>query len=60
MKKTIFLSLFLCFSILKLSAQEKPNVLILYTDDLGYGDLGCYGATAISTPHIDWIAQNGL
>ena len=61
MKKTFLLSFLLCFfSFLKLSAQEKPNVLILYTDDLGYGDLGCYGATAISTPHIDWIAQNGL
>jgi len=33
---------------------------MLYTDDLGYGDLSCYGATAISTPHIDCLAQNGL
>jgi arylsulfatase A len=44
----------------QLKAQQKPNVLILYTDDLGYGDLGCYGATAIATPHIDWLAENGL
>jgi arylsulfatase A len=61
MKKTFLLSIFLCFmATLQLSAQQKPNVLILYTDDLGYGDLSCYGATAISTPHIDWLAQNGL
>ncbi|MFT4205110.1 MAG: arylsulfatase [Chitinophagaceae bacterium] len=41
-------------------AQQKPNVLILYTDDLGYGDLSCYGAQHIETPQIDWLAQNGL
>lgn len=40
-------------------AQQKPNVLVLYTDDLGYGDLSCYGAKAISTPNIDWLAENG-
>ena len=61
MKKTFLFSILLSFfSALQLSAQRKPNVLILYTDDLGYGDLSCYGATAISTPHIDWLAQNGL
>lgn len=41
-------------------AQQKPNVLILYTDDLGYGDLSCYGAQHIATPQIDWLARNGL
>ncbi len=50
--------LFLCIGIT--SAQQKPNVLILYTDDLGYGDLSCYGATNISTPHIDWLSDNGI
>lgn len=38
----------------------RPNVLILYTDDLGYGDLSCNGATAIATPHIDRLAQRGV
>ncbi|MEO8413637.1 MAG: arylsulfatase [Ginsengibacter sp.] len=61
MKKVFLTIVFLSiFSILQLHAQQKPNVLILYTDDLGYGDLSCYGARAISTPHIDWLAQNGL
>ena len=61
MKKAFLFTFFLCsFSAIQLKAQQKPNVLILYTDDLGYGDLSCYGATAISTPHIDWLAQNGL
>lgn len=43
-----------------LQAVEKPNILIIFTDDLGYGDLGCYGATQLETPHIDGLAENGL
>ncbi len=38
----------------------KPNIVIFYADDLGYGDLGCYGAEDIKTPNIDSIAQNGI
>ena len=41
-------------------AQKKPNVIIIYADDLGYGDLSCYGATKISTPNIDALAKKGL
>ena len=37
-----------------------PNVVIIYADDLGYGDLGCFGATDIKTPHIDRIARDGI
>jgi arylsulfatase A len=40
--------------------QRKPNILIIYVDDLGYGDLGCYGATAVQTPNVDALAKNGL
>ncbi len=40
--------------------QVKPNVIIIYTDDLGYGDLSCYGAKQIQTPNIDRLAKNGL
>src|SRR5690606_19759269 len=39
---------------------EKPNVVILYLDDLGYGDLSSYGATELQTPHIDALAKEGL
>lgn len=39
---------------------QKPNIVIIYADDLGYGDVSCYGATKISTPNIDRIARQGL
>ena len=38
----------------------KPNIIYLMFDDLGYGDLGCYGQTQIETPNIDALAANGL
>lgn len=38
----------------------KPNVIVIYADDLGYGDLGCYGATQVHTPNIDSLAKEGL
>ena len=41
-------------------ASEKPNVVLIYIDDLGYGDLGAYGCTDIPTPHIDRLASEGV
>lgn len=41
-------------------AASKPNIIIIYADDLGYGDLSCYGATKIKTPHIDGLAKEGM
>ena len=41
-------------------AQRQPNVIVIYADDLGYGDLSCYGADQIQTPHIDSLAKEGL
>lgn len=38
----------------------KPNIIFIMADDLGYGDLGCYGQEVMQTPHIDALAQNGL
>ena len=40
--------------------NEKPNVIYLIADDLGIGDLSCYGATRVSTPHIDSLAAQGM
>ena len=42
------------------SADERPNVIYILADDLGYGDLSCYGQTKLRTPHIDRLASEGL
>jgi arylsulfatase A-like enzyme len=65
--KNIFLMILASVSFSILLAQpftpmreQKPNVIFIYVDDLGYGDLSCYGATKISTPNIDQLASEGL
>ena len=40
--------------------DAKPNVVILFADDMGYGDLACYGHPRIRTPHLDRLADEGL
>lgn len=44
----------------KTTSKESPNVIVILADDLGYSDLGCYGATKISTPNIDTLASRGV
>jgi arylsulfatase A-like enzyme len=39
---------------------RKPNIVMIYIDDLGYGDVGCYGATRVKTPNVDRLAREGL
>ena len=39
---------------------RKPNLIILLADDLGYGDVGCFGSPDVPTPHIDSIAASGI
>ncbi len=41
-------------------AQSRANIVLIYTDDLGYGDVSCYGAAALRTPNIDRLAKEGL
>jgi arylsulfatase A-like enzyme len=36
-----------------------PNIIVIYADDIGYGDLGCYGGTGAKTPHVDRLAREG-
>lgn len=50
--------LFVCVSFLTFG--QKPNVIVIYVDDLGFGDLGCYGSKTIKTPNIDQLARKGL
>jgi arylsulfatase A-like enzyme len=40
--------------------QRRPNVVLIYADDLGYGDVSCYGATEVATPNIDRLAREGI
>ena len=42
------------------TAKSTPNIVVIMADDLGYGDLSCYGATNIETPNIDRLAANGI
>ena len=54
-------ALILCVSVTvsSVASDTPPNIVFIFVDDQGYYDLGCYGATEVSTPHIDAMAQNG-
>ncbi|MDR1958011.1 MAG: sulfatase-like hydrolase/transferase [Planctomycetaceae bacterium] len=61
MKKSILLTVIMLFTAItnSLFAGDKPNILFLLADDLGWGDLGCYGNTRIKTPSLDRLAREG-
>jgi len=40
--------------------MDRPNIVVILADDMGYGDLSCYGATRFKTPHMDYIAERGI
>jgi len=40
--------------------RDRPNIVIVYADDLGYGDVGCFGADDLRTPHLDRLAARGV
>lgn len=55
-------TLHLAASVTALGGAEsaRPNIVLIYADDLGYGDIACQGATRVSTPNIDRLAKEGL
>lgn len=53
------LAAFAFFVGLLAQGADKPNIIVIMADDLGYGDVGCYGATAVKTPNIDRLASEG-
>ena len=59
--RTFFCCLFCLPLLAEVSTGEeaKPNFIIIFTDDQGYGDLGCFGSKTINTPNIDQLAARG-
>ena len=47
-------------SMASISGAAAPNIVFIMADDLGYGELGCYGQQVMSTPHLDQMAQEGM
>lgn len=61
MKNTLrALTVLMSFAGLSILAAEKPNIIYILADDLGYGDLGCYGQKVIKTPNLDRMASQGM
>ena len=58
-KSVLFGTLF-CMAFNACAQKTNPNIVIIYVDDLGYGDVGVNGAIGVETPHIDKLASNGL
>ncbi|WP_082795886.1 sulfatase-like hydrolase/transferase [Flammeovirga sp. SJP92] len=59
MKQLIFIVL-MCFTTTISMGQDKPNIVIMMTDNQGYGDMGCYGGLRVPTPHMDKLAESGI
>ena len=63
-KLALILSVISCSPFVAVEAAkpsaDRPNIVYIMADDLGYGDLGCYGQKLIQTPHIDRLAKRGM
>ena len=63
MRRLVLLQAVFCYLVFVVNCSvsaEKPNIIFIMADDLGYGALGCFGQTKIKTPHIDQIAAEGI
>src|SRR5262245_854134 len=59
MSRFILLLVLLFAAATSSSVAARPNIVIIFADDLGYGDLGCYGSTTNRTPRLDRLAREG-
>jgi arylsulfatase A len=60
MRIGLFLLFIFLLTIAGLKTLSRPNIIIILADDLGYGELGCYGQAIIKTNHIDKRSQSGI
>ncbi len=58
--RLLALCVLVCLAARAHADERPPNFVIIFADDLGYGDLGCFGSTTIKTPHIDRLAAEGM
>ena len=59
MKYLFLLLALICASCASSAKIDKPNFIIIFTDDQGYNDVGCFGSPLIKTPHLDKMAAQG-
>src|SRR4051794_37773692 len=60
MKKIVLLTWFLGGLVAGIDGAERPNILVIFANDLGYGDIGCQGGRDVPTPNIDALAASGV
>src|SRR5687767_15439041 len=60
LRSSLFMLLVLFAGATAAAADTPPNFVIIFADDLGYGDLSCYGHPTIRTPHLDRMAAEGM
>ena len=58
--RPLLLLLALALPLAAAPAARPPNIVLIFCDDLGYADVGCYGAKGYKTPHIDRLAKQGV
>lgn len=58
--RAFILTILFAFASVFCHATEKPNIIYILADDLGYNDLGCFGQRTLKTPHIDQLAADGM
>ena len=60
MKFSILSAVIFLLAVSACQAADKPNIVLILVDDLGYGDLACFGATDMKTPHLDRLMSRGM